>query len=60
MINKKNIPLLAIVIIVCLIMAFVDAVISPGYAVKSVIKLLVWTVTIYAFDCRTIFCRTSV
>ncbi len=39
---KKGVQVVAIVIISCIIMGIVDAVIQPGYVIKSAIKLLLF------------------
>ena len=54
--NRKQHILFA-VILACLAMAFVETVIRPGYAVKSCIKLLLFTGTVYALGVRGLFRR---
>ncbi len=41
--NKRIASIVAIVIAACLIMAWIDAVIKPGYALKSIVKLGLFT-----------------
>lgn len=44
MINKRRaISIIAIVIVGCLIMAWVDAMIRPNYAIKSIVKIALFT-----------------
>ena len=54
--NRKQHILFA-VILACLAMAFVETVIRPGYAVKSCIKLLLFTGTVFALGVRGLFRR---
>lgn len=39
---KKKIQIISVVIIACIIMGFVDAVLQPGYAAKSAIKIILF------------------
>lgn len=39
---KKKIQIISTIIIACIIMGFVDAVLQPGYAVKSAIKMVLF------------------
>jgi membrane protease YdiL (CAAX protease family) len=54
---KRKQHILFAVILACLAMAFVETVIRPGYAVKSCIKLLLFTGTVFALGVRGLFRR---
>lgn len=44
MLNKRKfIPIVAMIIVGCLIMAWVDAIVSPNYVIKSIIKICLFT-----------------
>lgn len=52
MINKRKlVPIITIIVVGCLIMAWVDAIITPNYAVKSTIKIAIFALVpmIYSF-----------
>ena len=44
---KQTQRILCTIVLICLSMAFVEAVLQPGYAVKSAIKLLLFTCTFF-------------
>lgn len=54
--KRKNLIILA-VILACLTMAFVEAVIRPGYVIKACIKLLLFTGTAAALGAKGLFRR---
>jgi len=41
--KRRSISIIVIVLLGCLIMAWVDAIIRPNYAVKSIVKILLFT-----------------
>ena len=47
--NRKSIPIIFAIVLACLVMAYMDCVVQPGYAAKSAIKLLLFSAA--AFGC---------
>ena len=45
---KQKQQILCTIVLICLSMAFVEAVLQPGYAVKSAIKLLLFAAAVCA------------
>ena len=55
---KQTQRILCTIVLICLSMAFLEAVIQPGYAAKSAIKLLLFTCTVFPLgDVRRWFRR---
>ena len=55
---KQKQQILCTIVLICLSMAFVEAVLQPGYAVKSTIKLLLFAAAVCALgDARSWFRR---
>ena len=55
---KQTQRILCTIVLICLSMAFVEAVLQPGYAVKSAIKLLLFAAAVCTLgDVRRWFCR---